>query len=463
MKMKSLFALALCLFSGLITAQVKPGSALKVEKAAGVIDTEIASLIREISADSIRANILKLASFGTRHSLSDTLSEEKGIGAARRWVAGRFRQYAAKNKADLRVELDPFTITPSPRHPRVPYAVTMKNVLGTLRGTNPEDSRVLIVSGHLDSRNTDVMDSIGLAPGANDDASGVAVVMELARVMSKRKYPCTIIFMAVQGEEQGLLGARHMAGKMKSTGRNVVAMLNNDIVGNTIASETGDRNDKTVRLFSEMIPALETDDATAARMALKSENDSPSRQLARYIKEVSDLYIKGFSVTLNARPDRFLRGGDHTPFNQLGFSAVRFTEFNEDFTHQHQNVRKEDGLQYGDLPEFVNPEYTANIARVNLVSIASLAKAPAAPRNVQMDIKLGNVTDLKWEAPATGPRVKGYYVLMRETMHPYWEKKFFVSDTKASLPYSKDNYFFAIQSVGEDGHVSLAVMPTPVR
>jgi hypothetical protein len=307
------------------------------------------------------------------------------------------------------------------------------------------------------------MDSIGLAPGANDDASGVAVVLEVARVMSMKKLPCTVVFMAVQGEEQGLLGAQHMAESIKARGGNLVAMLNNDIVGNSIASETGDKNNETVRIFSEMIPALETQEQTATRTALKSENDSPSRQLARYIKETSEVYLKGFTATLNARPDRFLRGGDHTPFSRLGFTAVRITEFNEDFRHQHQTIRTEDNVKYGDLPEFVDYAYAANVARINLIAMTSLAKAPAAPQTVKMKVNLGNITYLSWEAPQTGPKVKGYYVLMRETIQPYWEKKFFVTDTSAAMPWSKDNYFFAVQSVGVDGHTSEAVMPVPVR
>jgi hypothetical protein len=438
-------------------------AALKPQTAKAIVDTEIAAMARDISADSIKAYIQKLVAFGTRHSLSDTVSTTQGIGAARRWVAGKMLAFRKRNKAVMQVQLDPFTAEPGARYPRIPYPVTMKNVLGILSGNDPKDSRILLVSAHLDSRNTDVMDSTGLAPGANDDASGVAVVLELVRVMSAKKYPCTIIFMAVQGEEQGLIGARHMAGKLKNTGANLVAMLNNDIVGNSVASETGNKNDKTVRIFSEMIPFLETDDETAARNSLKAENDSPSRQMARYIKETGDVYLKDFPATLNARPDRFLRGGDHTPFNQLGFTAVRFTEFNEDYTHQHQDVRMENNTQYGDLPEFVDYEYAANVARLNLITLASLAKAPEKPRQVKMKVTLGNFTDLEWQAPSTGPKPKGYYVVMRETYQPFWEKRFFTNDTKVSLPHSKDNYFFAVQSVGEHGHVSPAVMPVPVR
>lgn len=444
-------------------AQKKATSQLRPEKAKAIIDTEIASMLGDISSDSLRAYISKLASFETRHSLSDTVDASKGIGAARRWVAGKLRQFARQHNANMKVVLDPFTINPNPRHPRVPYPVTMKNVMATLHGTDPEDDRVIIVSGHLDSRNSDIMDSVGRAPGANDDASGVAVVLELARVMSAKQYPCTIIFLAVQGEEQGLLGARHVAGQLKRDSVNVVAMLNNDIVGNSVASETGAVNDKTVRVFSEMIPAHETDAQAAARKALKAENDSPSRQLARYIRSSAEAYLRDFTATLNARPDRFLRGGDHTPFNQLGFTAVRFTEFHENYERQHQDVRKENNVQYGDLPEFVDYDYAANVARINLITMASLAKAPAAPENVEMKMNLGNVTLLNWTAPKSGQKPKGYYVLMRETYQPFWEAKFFVTDLSAALPYSKDNYFFAVQSVGQDGHVSLPMVPVPVR
>ncbi|MEX1241710.1 MAG: M20/M25/M40 family metallo-hydrolase [Cyclobacteriaceae bacterium] len=445
------------------TLQAQKPATLQPEKARAIIDTEIAAMAREISADSIKNYILKMVSFGTRHSLSDTVSNTVGIGAARRWVASKFRQFATRRKADMRVELDPFSLSPNPRQTRIPYPVIMKNVVASLPGSDPHDHRIIVISGHLDSRNSDVMDSLGEAPGANDDASGVAVVLEVARVLSKKKLPCTIIFMAVQGEEQGLFGARHMAGKLKNGGYNVVAMLNNDIVGNTVASETGEQNERTVRIFSEMIPAFETDDQTAARKALRSETDSPSRQLARHIKETTEVYLNDFTATLNARPDRFLRGGDHTPFNQLGFTAVRFTEFHENFHHQHQNLRKENEIQYGDLPEFVNFAYTANVARMNLIAIASMAKAPAAPRKAEMKVNLGNETHLNWSAPDMGPKPKGYYVLVRETWQPFWEKKFFFADTTAAMPFSKDNYFFSVQSVGEQGHVSLPVMPVPVR
>jgi hypothetical protein len=443
-------------FSFFATAQRKKSATV-------TLDPEITSMVKEISADSIKNYIQKMVSFGTRHSLSDTLSPTTGIGAARRWVASKFLQFRKQTGANMTVELDPLEVLPGGRNTRVSRRVIMKNVLGTLKGSDPNDDRVLLISGHLDSRATDVMDSVITAPGANDDASGVAVVIELARVMSKHKFPCTIIFMAVQGEEQGLIGARHMAEKMKANKVNLIAMLNNDIVGNSIASETGDKNDKTVRVFSEMLPSLETDDEKKTRESLRAENDSPSRQLARYIKEVAEPYTKGFTATMNMRPDRFLRGGDHTPFLQNGFVAVRFTEFNENFTQQHQTIRTENGKEYGDLLKYVDFKYAANVARLNLATLASLALAPAKPQNVKMKVNLDNMTYLTWEAPASGPKPKGYNVLIRETYQPFWGKKTFVTDLKADLPYSKDNYYFAVQAVGEQGHTSQAVMPVPTR
>ncbi len=425
-------------------------------------DEEIAAMVRSISADSIKNHIAKMVSFGTRHSLSDTVGSSSGIGAARRWVASKFLQIRQQSGANMKIELDPFVIE-SGTSGRVPYTVTMKNVVATIRGTDPNDDRVILISGHLDSRNSDALDSINAAPGANDDASGVAVVLELARILSHHQFPCTLMFMAVQGEEQGLLGARHMAVKMRQAHVNLIAMLNNDIVGNSIASETGNVNNRTVRIFSEMIPSVESDEDVKNRSAMKSENDSPSRQLARYVREMGEHYLDNFSATINMRPDRFLRGGDHTPFLQNGYTAVRFTEFHENYTQQHQNIREEDGIEYGDKLKFVDFEYAANVAKLNLATMASLALAPAAPRQVTMQVNLSNITSLSWEAPATGPKPKGYQILIRETYQPFWELKLFVEDTRAELPYSKDNYFFAVQAVGEKGHVSLAVMPVAKR
>ncbi|MBX2943294.1 MAG: M20/M25/M40 family metallo-hydrolase [Cyclobacteriaceae bacterium] len=436
-------------------------TAQKMKKEEIAVDSQISEMIKQVSEDSIKSYVEHMVSFETRHALSDTLSDVRGIGAARRWVASKFLQFRQKSNANMTVELDPFVVKGGA--PRVPYTVTMKNVVATLKGSDPNDGRVILISGHLDSRNSDILDSVNTAPGANDDASGVAVVIELARVLSQYHFPCTLIFIAVQGEEQGLLGARHMAERMRKEKINLIAMLNNDIVGNSRASETNDKNDKTIRIFSEMIPAVESELDTKNRSAMKSENDSPSRQLARYIKEVGESYHFGFSATLNMRPDRFLRGGDHTPFLQNGFIAVRFTEFNENYNHQHQTLRNEQGVEYGDKLKFMDFGYAANVAKMNLATMASLAKAPSPPKEVSMQVNLSNITNLWWEEPITGPKPKGYNVLMRETYQPFWEKKIYVEETKIELPYSKDNYFFAVQAVGENGHLSQIVIPIPKR
>ena len=423
-------------------------------------NTLIREMVSEVNTDSLENYVRKLVSFGTRHSLSETENETRGIGAARRWVLAKFREISARNGNRLRAELDPFIVEAGRR---IPYDVEMKNVVATLPGSDPGDDRVLLVSGHLDSRVTDVMDSLSDAPGANDDASGVALVIELARIMSARSFPATIIFMAVSGEEQGLLGAAHMADRMKEDSTNLVAMFNNDMVGNTVSSETNIRDENRMRIFSETIPAFETEQMSRMRAYTGAENDSRSRQLARYIKLHGETYVPGFEVTLNYRVDRYLRGGDHIPFTRNGYTAVRFCEMNENYLHQHQDVRMEDEVQYGDLPEYVNYNYVARITRVNLASLASLALAPYEPENFGIRLELGNISTLEWEAPAKGAEPAGYNILIRETYQSDWTHSIYVEGTSASIPYSKDNYFFAVQSVSADGYTSLPVTPVPRR
>ncbi|MDB5011789.1 MAG: Bacterial leucyl aminopeptidase precursor, partial [Mucilaginibacter sp.] len=319
---------------------------------------------------------------------------------------------------------------------------------------------------HYDSRVNDVMDPNSVEPGANDDASGTAVSMELARVMAKRSFPATIIFMAVVGEEQGLNGSANVAKRAKAENWNIDAMLNNDIVGNTHGMDNDLKDNTHVRVFSEGVPSTATGNAKmiAGLIGNGGEDDSPSRELARYIKETAERYVDQLDVKLIYRRDRYLRGGDHTPFLQQGFTAVRFTEMNEDFNRQHQSVRTEKGVDYGDLPDFVDYNYVQKVARMNLSVLANLALAPAEPQNVVvLTSGLTNNTDLKWDAPKEGKKPAGYYILMRETTSPYWEKKYYVTGNTAKLDYSKDNYFFAVQSVDADGHESLPIFPKPAR
>lgn len=424
-------------------------------------DEKITSMISQISAENLEKYVRKLVSFDTRHSLSTRTNQEKGIGAACNWVKSQFESFAKVSDGRLIVKLDSFYVEPDGR--RITRKVLMTNPMAILKGTDPNDNRVFIVGGHIDSRATEANDSTSTAPGANDDASGVAAVIELARVMSKYEFPATIIFVAFSGEEQGLYGATHLAKKAKEENWNLVAMLNNDMIGNSFSNETFLKDNMQVRVFSEGVPFYETDEMKNLRQSTNQENDSRSRQLARYIKEIGERYVDQLEIKLVYRNDRFLRGGDHTPFNRQGFTAIRFCEMNENYDHQHQNIRKENGIQYGDLPEFVDYEYARKITAVNLAVLANLAFAPAQPQNVGIVVKeVTNKSTLKWEKPV-GKNPKGYFVLLRETFQPFWQKKIYTEQTEITIPYSKDNYFFAVQSVDENGHESLPVWPKPIR
>jgi len=426
-----------------------------------VSDPEIKKMVSEVSASNMENTVRKLVSFGTRHTLSDTKSNTRGIGAAQRWVKSEFDKYAKESNGKLSAEIDYFTVKADGK--RIATDSQLGNVMATLKGTDPTDNRVLIISGHLDSRASDVMNTTIDAPGANDDVSGVAAVMEISRIMSKREFPFTIIFVAVVGEEQGLYGAKHLADKAKAENWNVVAMLNNDMIGNSLSNGTGLRDNLNVRVFSETIPYLETEAEAKVRKSTNRENDSPSRQLARYIKTTTSQYVDQLNINLVYRNDRFLRGGDHTPFSQNGFTAIRFCEMNENYDHQHQDIRLEKGTQFGDLPEFMDFEYMRKVTCANLATLSNLGWSPKAPNNVGVKItELTNFSDLVWTAPE-GRNIYGYNVLIRETSSSHWEKTFFVKDTFTSIPYSKDNYFFAIQSVDELGHTSLPIFPVPVK
>jgi len=424
-------------------------------------DPEIKKMIMEIKADKMESIVRKLVSFGTRHSLSDTKSDTRGVGAAQRWIKAEFDTYAKESGGRLTSTIDYYWVKADGK--RITTNSKLGNVMAVLKGTDPKDERVLIISGHMDSRASDVMNSKIDAPGANDDASGVAAVMELSRIMSKRSFPCTLIFVAVTGEEQGLLGARHLADSAKVAGWKVMAMLNNDMIGNSLSSGTNLRDNTKVRVFSETIPYLETEDEAKMRKTTNRDNDSPSRQLARYIKTVTNQYVDQLDIDLVYRNDRFLRGGDHTPFIQNGFTAVRFCEKNENFNQQHQDVRLENNVQYGDLPEFMDFEYLRKNAASNLATLSNLAWSPNPPLSVGIEVKeLTNFSTLEWKAPE-GNAPYGYQILIRETSASHWEKTIFVKDTKATIPFSKDNYFFAVQSVDALGHASLPVFPVPIR
>ena len=420
-------------------------------------DVEIEKMVKEVSVDSLQSYIKTLVAFGTRNTLSTQTDAQRGIGASRNWVLGKFNEMAKKSYGRLSAIIDTTTLQPDGK--RVDKILVLGNVMATLQGTDPNDKRIFVISGHLDNMRTSVMDRVGDAPGANDDGSGVSAVLECARVMSTRNFPATIIFVAVSGEEQGLLGASYLSEKAKKGNWNIEALLNNDIMGSNNSNETNIIDNTKIRVFSEGLPAFETEKNASLIRSLGLENDGKSRQLARYVKEVGERYIDNLQVVMIYRNDRFLRGGDHTPFVQQGFPAVRITEMNENYTRQHQDVRMENNIQYGDLPEFIDFEYLRKNTCMNLCNLANLAKAPSSPVSVKMDVKkLSNSTYLYWQAPATG-KIKGYYILLRETTSAIWQKKIFTTDNEIRLPYSKDNYFFAVQSVNEAGNESLPIVP----
>jgi hypothetical protein len=458
-------------------------------------DPAIAGALSHVSAENIHASIEKLVSFNNRSTLSSMETDLKpgtGINAAADWIESEFNRISAACGNCLEVRRDEF-IEPPQTGPaaRILKPTKLTNVYAILRGADPAQAqRMVLVTGHYDSRNTDVMNTHDPAPGANDDASGVAVSLECARVLSKLKFPSSIVFVAVAGEEQGLNGSRHLAQLAKSQGWQLEAVLNNDIVGgDTTPGDT--LQDKTaVRIFSEGVPAAATPEQARALINLGAENDSPSRELARAISDVASTYFPAtihraaqgtppghahsnlvsttpavFHPVLIFRRDRYLRGGDHTSFNAEGFTAVRITEWRENFEHQHKNVRVENGTQYGDLIQYVDFNYVANVARLNAATLATLASAPGAPQNVHVATNtLDNNTELTWTAPSGAPAGTTYEVIWRPTDEAAWTTSQSAgSATTLKLPISKDNVIFAVRSVDAAGHRSIAVMPMPTR
>jgi hypothetical protein len=424
-------------------------------------DPRIAAALQQVSAQRIQSDIEKLVSFGTRLTLSaqdeQAIAAGHGIGAAREWIKAQFEQYSKDCGGCLEVKTDGFTEQPMER---IPKATEITNVYAVLKGTDPTQAkRIVLVTGHYDSRNSDTLDVNGGAPGANDDASGTTVSLECARVLTKLKFPGTIVFLAVAGEEQGLNGSKHFAKMAKDEGWQIEAVLNNDIVG---GDKSPEQDHSVVRVFSEGVPVAATDQDIQRIRGLGGESDSTSREVARYISEVGRAYDAGVKPMLVFRLDRFLRGGDHYSFNQQGFAAVRLTEYREDFNHQHQNVRAENGIQYGDLTKFVDYDYVAHVARLNAATLAALAAAPGTPGNVHIVTKgLDNDTTLTWDA---APGATGYEVLWRATTNPEWEHAQNVGNvTRTTLKVSKDNVIFGVRSVDTAGHKSLPAVPTPER
>lgn len=420
----------------------------------------IQNLLKEVSSKQIEIYNRKLVSFGTRNTNSSQDDPKRGIGAARDWIFDEFKRISADCGGCLEVEKQTYL---QEKGRRVPEAINLTNVVATLKGTKNPD-RIYVVSGHYDSMCGDPSDGNCDAPGANDDGSGTAAVIEMARVMSKQKYDATIIFMTVAGEEQGLLGATYFAEQAVINKMDIEAMFTNDIIGGVKTfKDEPDRN--SVRVFAEGVPSNETEAQANLRRSVGGENDSASRQLGRFLKQTADLYSPNFGVQVIYRRDRYLRGGDHIPFLERGFSALRFTEPHEDYEHQHQNVGTRDGKFYGDTPEYVDFGYIANVTKINVASLASLALAPAKPKNVGIDTtRLTNDTDLKWDANSEDD-IAGYEIVWRRTTEPVWTNSRSVGNVlKFTMDkMSKDNYFFGVRAVDKDGNKSPVVFPRPAR
>lgn len=422
----------------------------------------IEEMLKEVSSKRIEADIRKLVSFGTRNTNSEQDNPVRGIGAARDWIYNEFQKISSECGGCLEVEKQSFLQEPT-QNKRILKPTIITNVMAKLKGVSDPD-RIYIVSAHYDSMCADPADGNCDAPGANDDASGVAAVLELARIMSKRKFDATIIFLAVAGEEQGLLGATYFAEKAKQQNWNIQAMLTNDIIGGVTTFKNAP-NRQTVRVFSEGVPSNETEAEATIRRSVGGENDSPSRQLARFIKETAQIYSPDFSVIMIYRRDRYLRGGDHIPFLERGFPAVRLTETNEDYNHQHQNVRTENGIFYGDTPEYVDFEYVSKVTKINLASLAKLALAPSPPKNVRLiTTRLSNDTELRWDL-SEEKDIAGYEIVWRETTEPVWTNSLFVGNSSGYVikEMSKDNYFFGVRAVDRDGNKSPVSFPKPGR
>ena len=451
------------------------------------LDAAIAAALKDVSAARVQATIEKLVSFNNRNSNGSRFPElhDKGQGvlAAREWIKSEFERYSADCGGCLEVKTDSFI---QPKAPRVPQDTEMSNIYAVLRGTDPElASRVYLVTGHYDSiairprprgeqaaaaaadvtaaQFTGLDDVNAFAPGANDDASGTAVSLECARVLSKHRFPATIIFLTVPGEEQGLDGSAHLAKLARDEKWDLLAVLDNDIVGGDTTPGDFHQNKHIVRVFSEGVPLALADNAVEMRRIRTYgwENDSPSREVARYMRQVAKTYLTtGFGPQMMFRADRFGRGGDHTSFNRFGFAAVRITEFHENPHHQHQAVRQEDGVQYGDLPKFVDFAYVANVARLNAATLAALASAPAPPAKPVIDARgQDDPTNLSWEA---APGATAYEVLWRDTTAPEWQYSENVGNvTKVTMPYSKDNITYGVRALDAKGHRSLVVLPKP--
>ncbi len=415
----------------------------------------IAAMVGAVDANRLKASDETLVAFGTRNDFSETQSTAtQGVFAARDWIAAQFRSIAAGTGGRMGVALDTYL---QPKTPRTPRAVTESSVIATLRGDAP--GRIYVMSSHFDDCDGHCTDGAGVAPGADDNASSVAAVLEAARVMASTHFKGTIVFAAFDGEELGLWGSNHYAHELAAARAPVLAVLNNDIIGNSVGGDGASEPD-VIRVFSQGLPAGTNVDAVNL---VGSENDSPSRELSRFIAEVVPLYVPNFTVRQIFRSDRFMRGGDQQSFQAVGYAAaIRFVEAHENFIHQHQDVRVEDGVQYGDLPQYIDAQYLRRATQANVAALATLALGPAPPTGVQMPLEhLGYTSTLRWKLAAGAV---SYEILWRATDAPQWQHALDVGDvTQSAVHVSKDDYILGVRSVDADGLRSPAVYPTALR
>jgi len=415
---------------------------------------ELAQIGQAVSTDALKATVTRLVAFGTRHTLSDTVSPTRGIGAARLWVKSQFERFSSACGGCLAVDTPEQTFSGA----RIPKPAVIQDVIAIQRGTSDPD-RVVIISGHIDSRVTDILDFTKDAPGANDDASGTAAVIEAARVLSRRRFPATIVYAVLSGEEQGLYGGKVLADYAKSNGWRVEAVLNNDIIGNTQGLD-GRVDDKTVRVFSEGSRAGETAALAATRRREGGEFDAPSRNLSRFMAGIAERCMPGFSVRQIMRPDRFSRGGDQGPMQEAGYPAVRVTEADENYRRQHQDVRTEGGVHYGDVIEGVDFAYLGKVVRLNILTLGALAAAPPPPTHLKISGAVTADTTLSWTSSPGAARYRAWW---RETTDPQWRR----SQDAGGATFivlkgvNIDDYFFGVSAISADGYESPVEFPGP--
>jgi hypothetical protein len=423
-------------------------------------DVRIYDILNNVSSERLEKDITTLANFGTRNTFSDTISETRGIGAARRWIKSEFEKIAKECKNCLEVSYQKDFVTTNDGE-RVPKDTWIVNVVAIQKGTK-YPNRYIIMTGDIDSRNSDTMDYTSDAPGANDNASGMAGTIEAARVLSKYQFENSIIYLGLSGEEQGLFGGKGFATYAKNKGWEIIGVLNNDMIGN-IEGVDGVIDNRTFRIFSEPTPANESERTRNLRRFYGGEVDGNSRQLARFIEKTTKTYMPEMNPMMVYRLDRFGRGGHHRPFNDLGFAGVRIMEAHENYNRQHQNIREENGIKYGDVLEGVNFEYVQKLTSVNAITLACLAWAPPAPSNVEIGGIVEPSVKLRWDK-TEDDKIVGYKIYWRLTTSPQWESSKFVGKVNEYTldGIVIDNYYFGVASVDKDGHESPVVFPSDI-